>query len=239
MRHTEPRKRGSKEIYDLRGHRALSICSARKHGNPWNASNARRVPLMTRALCRVLASRFNRSAPYEDPSGHTDKRLRDPPTGAPVFCGSTYAGGLRRQVGGRSEDGDERRAWKPSPRPGGPVGHDSQQQVLVRCVFISPWPGVHVRVARHAQPVGAPEPMTLRRSWTGCGATQLKTTPPTVPGGWRCYITNVIKEADVVRDFVARDKQSLAIEWADVLKWEIEQVSPTTSTAVACTSCNS
>ena len=56
---------------------------------------------------------------------------------------------------------------------------------------------------------------------------QLKTTPPTAPGGWRCYITNVIKEADVVRDFAARRKQSLAIEW-DVLRWEIEQVSPDT-----------
>jgi hypothetical protein len=54
----------------------------------------------------------------------------------------------------------------------------------------------------------------------------LKLTPPDRPGGWRCYITKVIKEADVVRDFTARDKQSLAIHWADVLAWEIEQVRP-------------
>lgn len=54
----------------------------------------------------------------------------------------------------------------------------------------------------------------------------LKTTPPLQPGGWRCYITNVIKEADIVRDFGARDKASLAVEWADVLAWELEHVRP-------------
>ena len=50
---------------------------------------------------------------------------------------------------------------------------------------------------------------------------------PLEPGGWRCYITNVIKEADVVRDFISRDKQSIALDWADVLRWEIEEVNPT------------
>ena len=54
----------------------------------------------------------------------------------------------------------------------------------------------------------------------------LKTTEPSRPAGWRCYITNVIKEADVVRDFNARDKEMIAGEWADVLNWEIREVSP-------------
>ena len=54
----------------------------------------------------------------------------------------------------------------------------------------------------------------------------LKTTEPSRPEGWRCYISNVIKEADVVRDFNARDKEMIAGEWADVLNWEIREVSP-------------
>jgi hypothetical protein len=54
----------------------------------------------------------------------------------------------------------------------------------------------------------------------------LKTTQPLQTGGWRCYITNVIKEADIVRDFGGRDKAPLAVEWADVIAWELEQVRP-------------
>ena len=56
-----------------------------------------------------------------------------------------------------------------------------------------------------------------------CG---LKTTGPQELGGWQCYITNVIKEADVVRDFNARNKEAIAVEWAVVLQWEISEVSP-------------
>lgn len=47
-------------------------------------------------------------------------------------------------------------------------------------------------------------------------------------GGWRCYITNVIKKADVVRDFQKRDKKQLAVEWTDVLTWEMQRVAPKT-----------
>jgi uracil DNA glycosylase superfamily protein len=56
----------------------------------------------------------------------------------------------------------------------------------------------------------------------------LKTTGPLDPGGWRCYITNVIKEADVVREFETRDKGRIAAQWADVLNWEIRNVAPRT-----------
>lgn len=73
---------------------------------------------------------------------------------------------------------------------------------------------------------GGPSSNCIKRFRPALCQLKLKTTPPTAPGGWRCYITNVIKEADVVRDFVGRDKQSLAIEWADVLRWEIQEVSP-------------
>ena len=59
----------------------------------------------------------------------------------------------------------------------------------------------------------------------------LKTTAPLEPGGWHCYITNVIKEAAVVRKFNElkfSEKAQIAVEWADILHWEIEQVSPRT-----------
>ena len=66
----------------------------------------------------------------------------------------------------------------------------------------------------------------------------LKTTAPLEPGGWRCYITNVIKEADVVGDFNTRNKEELAAAWADILAWEIQQVSPKTIFTVGKASSN-
>ena len=48
-------------------------------------------------------------------------------------------------------------------------------------------------------------------------------------GGWNCYITNVIKAMDVVRDFnqrSAKAKAELARQWADILCWELSQVDP-------------
>jgi uracil DNA glycosylase superfamily protein len=73
---------------------------------------------------------------------------------------------------------------------------------------------------------GGPTSNCIKRLRPALCEVGLKVTPPDRPGGWRCYITNVIKEADVVKDFVARDKQSIAMQWADVLAWEIEQVRP-------------
>jgi hypothetical protein len=73
---------------------------------------------------------------------------------------------------------------------------------------------------------GGPRSNCIKRFRPALCEVGLKTTPPLGPGGWRCYITNVIKEADVVGDFAARDKQKIAVEWADVLAWEIEQVKP-------------
>lgn len=84
------------------------------------------------------------------------------------------------------------------------------------------------RASIEDQWAGGPSSNCIKRFRPALCEAKLKTTPPTAPGGWQCYITNVIKEADVVRDFVDRDKQSLAIEWADVLRWEIQEVSPKT-----------
>ncbi len=58
----------------------------------------------------------------------------------------------------------------------------------------------------------------------------LKLNPPDDPGGWRCYITNVIKEMAVAGDWeklsLARVKYPKADEWADILEWELQQVKP-------------
>ena len=91
----------------------------------------------------------------------------------------------------------------------------------------------HVRTVGGGRPTiedqwcGGPKSNCIKRFRPALCEMGLKTTGPLEPGGWRCYITNVIKEADVVRDFISRDKQSIALEWADVFRWEIQEVNPT------------
>lgn len=48
-------------------------------------------------------------------------------------------------------------------------------------------------------------------------------------GGWNCYITNVIKEASVVKDLKSQslcEKHEQARSWASILRWEIDYVMP-------------
>jgi hypothetical protein len=57
----------------------------------------------------------------------------------------------------------------------------------------------------------------------------LKTTPPSARGGWNCYITNVVKEANIVKDqrkLDVRERRAQAVHWADLLSWELTQVRP-------------
>lgn len=57
----------------------------------------------------------------------------------------------------------------------------------------------------------------------------LKVSPPAAKGGWRCYITNVIKEMNVVGDhrkLQTADYRQMARTWAPILQWEIDQVRP-------------
>ena len=58
----------------------------------------------------------------------------------------------------------------------------------------------------------------------------LKLTRPADRGGWQCYITNVIKEMAVAKNWgelsLARVKYPKAIEWADILEWELQQIRP-------------
>ena len=59
--------------------------------------------------------------------------------------------------------------------------------------------------------------------------TGLKTTPPSERGGWNCYITNMVKEANITADQRTRNTEELrrqARRWCDVLEWELSQVKP-------------
>ena len=51
-------------------------------------------------------------------------------------------------------------------------------------------------------------------------------------GGWKCYITNVIKQAEFVRDWndpnkvSPADKRRAARKWSRILQWEFDMVCP-------------
>jgi Uracil DNA glycosylase superfamily len=56
-----------------------------------------------------------------------------------------------------------------------------------------------------------------------------KTGAPESPGGWRCYITDVIKSADHVIDWTKRpsaERRRIAEAWAPVLAWELRRGRP-------------
>jgi hypothetical protein len=56
-----------------------------------------------------------------------------------------------------------------------------------------------------------------------------KMTSPETPGGWKCYITNIIKEADYAKNTGAKtqaDRNLSADIWFEVLKWEFETGKP-------------
>lgn len=58
----------------------------------------------------------------------------------------------------------------------------------------------------------------------------LKEGRPDTRGGWHCYITNVVKEANVIgadqAALMPEERRQQARDWADVLRWEMEQVKP-------------
>ena len=58
----------------------------------------------------------------------------------------------------------------------------------------------------------------------------LKTSQADARGGWNCYITNVVKEANVAgidqRKKTRRALHEQACAWADILTWELDKVQP-------------
>jgi len=57
----------------------------------------------------------------------------------------------------------------------------------------------------------------------------LKQSPHSLKGGWCCYITNVIKEANLAKDqanMTLSGRVAQARAWADILRWEMRAVRP-------------
>lgn len=80
-----------------------------------------------------------------------------------------------------------------------------------------------------AQWWGGPKNPAAKRFRVALHRLGLKTTAPAVKGGWRCYITNVIKEINVAGDhgkFSKTDHRNMARVWAPILTWELSQVQP-------------
>jgi hypothetical protein len=68
-----------------------------------------------------------------------------------------------------------------------------------------------------------------------------KEPPVDAPGGWKCYITNVIKEADyaqVWRGSPAQRRNDAARAWAPLLRWELEETRPVLLVALGKTVCS-
>ncbi len=64
----------------------------------------------------------------------------------------------------------------------------------------------------------------FRESLVHCG---FKAAPWDSPGGWRCYVTDVIKVAERAGEYNKRGRWlPLAETWADVLAWELEASQP-------------
>lgn len=76
---------------------------------------------------------------------------------------------------------------------------------------------------------GSPTNNAAKRFRRALYVTGLKETSPNARGGWRCYITNVIKEANLARDQEAlppTERFEQARVWAPILRWQVECVAP-------------
>lgn len=93
------------------------------------------------------------------------------------------------------------------------------------------------QVERVRDPIGGP-PTVEAQWWSSRGDKLLremlvqygfKQGPIDSPGGWKCYITNVIKEADYTRNWREKTQQArnqAAETWAGLLSWELENSKP-------------
>jgi hypothetical protein len=72
----------------------------------------------------------------------------------------------------------------------------------------------------------SPGDLILRDALVSAG---LKEGGPLEPGGWKCWITDVIKSADIVVEWRATPlerQRTIAEAWAPVLRYELEQGRP-------------
>lgn len=93
------------------------------------------------------------------------------------------------------------------------------------------------QVERVRNPDGGPP--TVEAQWFASAGDRLfrdalvssrfKTTRWNELGGWNCYITNLIKEADYAEKWKSKGKENRVIAatlWAPVLNWEIQTAKP-------------
>lgn len=92
-------------------------------------------------------------------------------------------------------------------------------------------------VERATDPTGGPP--TEEAQWWASRGDRLfrdllykhgfKSSPPAEPGGWRCYITNVIKQPDyskLWRNKSQSHRNEAAVRWAPLFQWELDQGRP-------------
>lgn len=80
-----------------------------------------------------------------------------------------------------------------------------------------------------AQWWGGPKNPAAKRFRVALHRLGLKTSHPAAKGGWRCYITNIIKEMNVAGDNAKLSpaaRRKMALDWAPILAWELSQVQP-------------
>jgi hypothetical protein len=113
--------------------------------------------------------------------------------------------------------------------------------VPAKVMFICENPSVRGLRRAHLNPIGGGKPDFESQWWGGprdyaarrfrqvlC-EVGLKTGAPGEKKGWNCYITNVIKEANIVRNqnaLCTSVKKQQAKAWAPTLQWEIDRVRP-------------
>ncbi len=180
--------------------------------------------------------------PYQTPVEHVETRSAPGSVSTPPFVPDglqlTHFDVLRSKINARLVEMGAKHAQRQISEF--PWLYGALGQVPSDVMFICENPSLAGVEKAHVRTISGAAP-TIEDQWCGGVASNcvkrfrpalcelgLKTTAPLESGGWRCYITNVIKEADVVGDFNTRDKKELAVAWADVLAWEIHQVSPRT-----------
>lgn len=80
-----------------------------------------------------------------------------------------------------------------------------------------------------AQWWGGPRSACAKRFRGALCELDLKTTAIAARGGWNCYVTNVIKEANIAGEQAAMrfsTRLNQARVWAPILRWELNQVQP-------------
>jgi hypothetical protein len=99
--------------------------------------------------------------------------------------------------------------------------------------FVAEYPSLRMN-KRAKDPGGGPP--TVEAQWFASKGDELfrkalvhaqfKTLPWDIAGGWKCYITNLIKETDYTQNWTAQRKRVAAEAWFPVMRWQLEHGNP-------------